>query len=943
MKKTLLSFVVATILGLSSVWAQSNNYDFWSVASNGDTLWYKITSDTTVSIVPPTISYDPGSGSGYNYHHRPTGYLIIPSNVYFSDWEQSFNVTEIAPYCFASCNYLDSVEIPSSISEIGSGAFYHCIRLKHITLPSTITQIKSNTFNGCIVLQGMVLPDMVTTIEEGVFRGDSLLLSVFLPNSVQNIGERCFHGCKSLKEIVIPDSCNVGFDAFGQCDSITSVTIGSHVNFQIKKVTHYYQSSTQYEDASLFSDSPIRYLYYNCGMIREYSYYGNYYDIINKLGIVDSIRTIVLGDSVVSIGDVHNEHDGYGYTGRGSTYESCNKLDTLIIGSGVTNIQNIRYKGKYLKYNCPVNINSGANVETLVIGDNVSSIEATTTSLNCSHCIGFPKVRNVQIGNGVQNIPPLAFAGCDSLRVVSIGSGVEIIGGNAFYDCDNLKLITMGSGVDSVGSNAFYHCMKLDTIIALPNAAPVLASAAFAITKPNKKVIVPCNSNYDSVWGTTGFVYITGGFSLTLASNNDSWGSATFVQSVDCEQTAIIEATPTLGHVFLQWSDGNTDNPRTITLSQNTALTAVFEAFNVDVSANCSNNLMGSVTGGGNHPINSVVTLTAVPACGYRFVRWNDSLTINPRVLTADKDTSFTAYFELSVDTLLVHDTTYIDVHDTTYVDVFVHDTSYVDVFIHDTTFINIHDTTYIDVFVHDTTTITDTITLTEYVPVHDTTFIPVHDTTYINVPVHDTTVVTDTVIVSVHDTTYITQTDTLTVTQYDTIDNYIHDTTYVDVYIHDTITITDTITVQLEMYTLSVASTNIQQGLAAGNGEFPEGTVVEIAAVPIEGNCFVSWNDGNTDNPRQITITADSTFTATFGTVGTDAVLPYHFHVYAAHDVIVVENAEGNRVRIFDAVGRILSTQPSVVDTYRFQVPASGVYMIQVGDYPARKVTIVR
>ena len=56
-----------------------------------------------------------------------------------------------------------------------------------------------------------------------------------------------------------------------------------------------------------------------------------------------------------------------------------------------------------------------------------------------------------------------------------------------------------------------------------------------------------------------------------------------------------------------------------------------------------------------------------------------------------------------------------------------------------------------------------------------------------------------------------------------------------------------------------------------------------------------------------------------------------------------LVENADGNRVRIFDAVGRQMVTQSSVTDTYHYQVPTSGVYLIQVGDYPARKVTIVK
>ena len=62
--------------------------------------------------------------------------------------------------------------------------------------------------------------------------------------------------------------------------------------------------------------------------------------------------------------------------------------------------------------------------------------------------------------------------------------------------------------------------------------------------------------------------------------------------------------------------------------------------------------------------------------------------------------------------------------------------------------------------------------------------------------PVHDTTVVTDTVTlteyVPVHDTTYIIQTDTVTVTQYDTVTNTVYDT--IDNYIYDTLTLTDTL-----------------------------------------------------------------------------------------------------------------------------------------------------
>ena len=337
--------------------------------------------------------------------------------------------------------------------------------------------------------------------------------------------------------------------------------------------------------------------------------------------------------------------------------------------------------------------------------------------------------------------------------------------------------------------------------------------------------------------------------------------------------------------------------------------------------------------------------------------------------------------YDTTIIVKTVYDTTYVDVpyavHDTTYIDNYIYDTTIVVNTVYDTTYVDVpyavHDTTYIDNYIYDTTIIVNTVYDTTYVDVpyavHDTTYIevvvhdttevviPLYDTTYINVPysVHDTTYINNyiydtTVIVNtVYDTTYIDVPYAVHDTTY--INNYIYDTTYitqldtvfVDVFVHDTVVVTDTVTVELEMFSLSVVSANMNQGLVAGSGVFPEGTEVEIAAIPLEGFRFDRWDDGSTENPRRVTLDGDMSFMASFGQVGTEAVMPYNFQVYASHDVIVVENAEGNRVRIFDAVGRILCSEGSVTESLRFQVPVSGVYMVQVGDYPARRLVIVK
>lgn len=68
---------------------------------------------------------------------------------------------------------------------------------------------------------------------------------------------------------------------------------------------------------------------------------------------------------------------------------------------------------------------------------------------------------------------------------------------------------------------------------------------------------------------------------------------------------------------------------------------------------------------------------------------------------------------------------------------------------------------------------------------------------------------------------------------------------------------------------------------------------------------------------------------------------------VYQRDGQIVVEGAEGMPVMLYDATGRLLATRRGE-DAHgstplRLDVPASGTYLIKVGNHPARKVVVVR
>ena len=65
-------------------------------------------------------------------------------------------------------------------------------------------------------------------------------------------------------------------------------------------------------------------------------------------------------------------------------------------------------------------------------------------------------------------------------------------------------------------------------------------------------------------------------------------------------------------------------------------------------SANAS---MGTVTGGGMYTEGANVTISAVPASGYKFVRWNDGNTNATRTVTmGDSDVTYTATFAVNTD-----------------------------------------------------------------------------------------------------------------------------------------------------------------------------------------------------------------------------------------------------------------------------------------------------
>ena len=140
------------------------------------------------------------------------------------------SVTSIGSSAFHGCNGLTSVTIGNSVTSIGSSAFQGCTGLTSITIPNSVTSIGNNAFQSCTGLTSVTIPNSVTRIESGAFENCTGLTSIEIPNSVTSIGGSAFSGCSGLTSVTIPNSVtSIESEAFENCTGLTSIEIPNSV------------------------------------------------------------------------------------------------------------------------------------------------------------------------------------------------------------------------------------------------------------------------------------------------------------------------------------------------------------------------------------------------------------------------------------------------------------------------------------------------------------------------------------------------------------------------------------------------------------------------------------------------------------------------------------------------------------------------------------------
>ena len=300
---------------------------------------------------------------------------------------------------------------------------------------------------------------------------------------------------------------------------------------------------------------------------------------------------------------------------------------------------------------------------------------------------------------------------------------------------------------------------------------------------------------------------------VTLVNANASLGTITpapGIYTFNVGDTIATLATANSGCHFVKWlissaifSDSTTINPISMIIpaimaGANITMTAQFAADQYTITAVANDNALGTVTGSGVYGYNTYATLTATPAASCHFVQWNDGDTNTTRSVLVTGNATYTAYFEYDSVTFILTNA--------------------------DTAMGSVTPAPGIYVYhVGDTVTATATA----------------------NFGYHfNNWLISIGILVDSNNSNPVTL----------VVPSYLAG-----------LTVNVAPQFAPNQYTIAALSNNDSLGTVSGTGMYDYNTYATITATPAAHCAFVEWNDGDTNAVRNILVTGNATYTATF------------------------------------------------------------------------------
>ena len=646
---------VLTISGTGDMWNWDGPDPYAIFDGEAAAPWVKVNSGWVINAYKEVVIQEGVTSIGdYAFNNHRLSVVTIPNSV-----------TSIGNSAFSGCASLTSVTIPNSVTNIGESAFKGCSGLTSpvynanvfaymptsysgaYTIPEGIESIASTAFSGCTGLTSVTIPNSVTNIGESAFYKCTGLTSVTIPNSVTSIGDRAFGDCSGLTSVTIPNSVtSIGEDAFSGCASLPVIDNIRYADTYLIEAVDKTLSTYSIKEGTRWIGSSA---FYDC----------------------TGLTSVTIPNSVTSIGN--------------SAFSGCTGLTSIEIPNSVTSI------GSYAFCEC-------TGLTSVTIPNSVTSIGGWTfaycSSLasiiwNAKNCLDFTSVNTPFHGlryvNGGHVL--LQFDIRANISFFVFGEEVEHIPANLCYGMTNLTSIMIDAdtpptlGIDALsntnGCLIYVPCGTLDIYktawskhasriqyepLEYNITGNVNNEAAGNVQIPQNKcedvIAIPNYGYHFTQWSDgntdnpriaqitqdTTFTaeFAKNSYAISTISANPEWGTTAGDTTALYLEEVEISAIPNYGYHFVRWNDGNTSNPRTVTVTTNETFTATFAKDIYSITKNAEH---GSISGNSSAEYLDFVTLTVTPDYGYHFTQWSDGLKDNPRIAQITQDTTFTAEF----------------------------------------------------------------------------------------------------------------------------------------------------------------------------------------------------------------------------------------------------------------------------------------------------------
>jgi len=234
--------------------------------------------------------------------------------------------------------------------------------------------------------------------------------------------------------------------------------------------------------------------------------------------------------------------------------------------------------------------------------ENMGGTRSTTAFGNCR------SLTRITFGSGVTRIPDYAFVGmeeldfewnlpeslnyvgeyafayCNKIKgALVIPASVRQISSNAFAQCHSITEIQLPVRIEQVDQRAFYQCIGVREVNVKALTPPILGNEAFAGFKSNVVYNVPCISidryKESAYWKRFRNLRTTYPCKLDLTArvSDPVSGMVAGTGSYNVGEAVKLTVICNAGYGFRGWSDGNTENPRTVVVNDTTSYLALMQ------------------------------------------------------------------------------------------------------------------------------------------------------------------------------------------------------------------------------------------------------------------------------------------------------------------------------------------------------------------------------